>query len=81
MKYIVLNYNNRTSMHTIRDKNDQCFQVDLCVDASWDRYLKLTETCDNNKDIERLCMSIIGREIEIEELIPLTYFAKNTKTQ
>lgn len=80
MIYTVLNYDSRTNMHTIRDEKSQCFRVNLCVDASWDRYVKLTKTCDNNKDIERLCISILGRKIEIEELIPLSYFAKNTKT-
>jgi len=78
MEYTVLSYDSRTNIHTIRDKN-QTFRVDLCVDASWDEYLNFGDTC-TNEDVEKLCKSIIGKTISIEELIPIDYFAKNTKT-
>lgn len=80
VEYTVLSYYSKLNVHTIRDKNDNCFSVDLCVDASWDKYLELGELCTCD-DVESLCKSMIGKKIEIEELRPLTYYAKNTKSK
>jgi hypothetical protein len=80
MEYIVLNYNSNLNTHGIIDKNDNYFRVDLCVDASWDKYLELNEPCTCN-DVDLLCKSIIGKTIEIDELRPLIYYAKNTKSK
>ena len=77
-KYLVISYNDRDNTHYLKNiKTGSYIRADLCVDASWKEYLDLGET--NNTEVESLCNSIVGKKIEIEEVVPCIYFAKNTK--
>lgn len=80
-KYKIVSYSDISRTHSLIgvDNTDVFWRVDLSVDGTFPELYNLYDDEDIFKDIHDVEKSLIGKTIEVEELFPIMYAAKNIK--